>query len=87
MRWRQRDRGAASGAVMAAAKSSVRSRNVASQPGVPQANGHSNYDAYPGEQLTAFETENFDAKGYVETKCQSMSEKVCFFRSSSWFYR
>lgn len=64
-------------------KPSVRSRTMApSRAPPPVANGRSGYDAYHDEQLTAFENDDFDPKGYVESKCQSMSEKVwCFFLS------
>lgn len=63
-------------------KPSVRSRAMApSRAPPPVANGKSGYDAYHDEQLAAFENDDFDPKGYVESKCQSLSEKVWCFLS------
>ena len=42
--------------------------------GVPVSNGHVNLLR---NELFEFEKEEFDAQAYVQSKCQSMSEKVC----------
>ena len=42
--------------------------------GAPVSNGHVNQLR---NELSEFEREEFDAQAYVQSKCQSMSEKVC----------
>lgn len=42
--------------------------------GAPVSNGHVNQLR---NELFEFEKEEFDAEAYVQSKCQSMSEKVC----------
>jgi hypothetical protein len=68
---------------------SVRVRNVpAPASSLPLSNGVINnngghhasngYMDHLHEELAVFESDVFDAQAYVEAKCQSMSEKVCF---------
>lgn len=76
---------------MGSVKPSVRYRNAGAPSSVlqsagsngvvnggPVGNGHVNHLR---NELSEFEKEDFDAQGYVQAKCQSMSEKVC---SRSW---
>jgi hypothetical protein len=42
--------------------------------GAPVSNGYVNHLR---NDLSEFEKEDFDAPAYVQSKCQSMSEKVC----------
>jgi hypothetical protein len=43
-------------------------------------NGRNGYED-SNEEIIAFETENFDAKGFVDAKFQSMTEKVTYILS------
>ena len=74
---------------MGSVKPSVRHRGVGAPPTtVPQSAGISNgvvngaapvsngYVNHLRNELSEFEKETFDAQGYVQSKCQSMSEKV-----------
>jgi hypothetical protein len=61
---------------VSAVKPSVRSTWSVESPQVAVAhmNGRNGYED-SNEETIAFETENFDAKGFVDAKFQSMTEK------------
>ncbi len=67
---------------MSAVKPSVRSTWSVESPEVVVAhmNGRNGYED-SNEEIIAFETENFDAKGFVDAKFQSMTEKVTYILS------
>lgn len=81
---------------MGSVKPSVRYRNAGAPSSVLQSSagsngvvttapaGNGNHVNHLRNELSEFEKEDFDAQGYVQAKCQSMSEKVrpldtCFF--------
>eukprot|EP00246_Nothoceros_aenigmaticus_P002454 TRINITY_DN13325_c0_g1_i1.p1 TRINITY_DN13325_c0_g1~~TRINITY_DN13325_c0_g1_i1.p1 ORF type:complete len:784 (+),score=178.30 TRINITY_DN13325_c0_g1_i1:247-2598(+) len=59
---------------MGSLKPSVRSRPGAAS-GSLMSNGVPSLDGVLTEELSVFESESFDANAYVQSKCQSMSEK------------
>ncbi|GLJ31355.1 hypothetical protein SUGI_0629200 [Cryptomeria japonica] len=59
---------------MGSLKPSMRSRTSA-PAGAVTANGTVNEDGALSDKLKLFKTDNFDADGYVQLKCQSMNEK------------
>lgn len=76
---RYRNAGAPSNVVLQSAGS-----NGVVGNGAPVGNGHVNHLR---NELSEFEREDFDAQGYVQAKCQSMSEKVCSRSCSRSCYR
>ena len=72
---------------MGSVKPSVRHRGTGAPSSVPQSAGSNGvvngapvsngYVNHLRNELSEFEKEDFDAQGYVQSKCQSMSEKVC----------
>lgn len=73
---------------MGSVKPSVRYRNAGAPSTVLQSSagsngvvtavpvGNGNHVNHLRNELSEFEKEDFDAQGYVQAKCQSMSEKV-----------